>query len=82
MEKLGAQIGGAYRFDQKLSDGYFQIVGGVRYNFNQLNEGAFVGATYGLGLIDTGSTIHEIGSNAGYSIPAGPSSLNLSLGLA
>jgi hypothetical protein len=81
-DNLGLNAGFSYNFSQgsSLNSGFIQLSAGGRYNFNELNDGAFVGAGLGYGFIDGGNYL-EFGANFGYSLPLGPGSLNPSIGL-
>ena len=78
-DQLGLDLGVSYNTSADL-DGFIQLSLGGRYNFNELNDGAFVGVGVGYGFLEGYNTI-EFGSNFGYSIPLGPGSLNPSIGL-
>ena len=79
-DQLGINAGASYNFADNLDGGFFQLSLGGRYNFNELNNGAFAGAGFGYGFIEGGNYM-EFGANFGYSIPLGPGSLNPNVGL-
>ena len=79
-DQLGVNSSVSYNFSDNLCDGFLQLGLGGRYNFNELNDGAFAGVGFGYGFIEGGNYM-EFGANFGYSLPLGPGSLNPNIGI-